>query len=290
MRIERKINVIIDVNGALRCLKSEAGILEYSNLKKNVGNMNIQELINEGKMIREGLKYVYPPSNVMRLYDVYELQDVLAYTTWKNKSIQLLKTISDDDTVKSFSSCAIEFESKRHYIPDYLDQMLGILIAFNSLPSQSPVNKSLGNKVFVVHGHNKAIKERVARTLEKLGLKPIILHEQKDGGKTIIEKFESNCSDVNFAVILLSSDDKGKANSEKKYKGRARQNVIFEMGYFIGKLSRSHVFLLLEDGVERPSDLDGIIYTPMDDDNHWEINLVRELKGCGYQVSADQLI
>lgn len=252
--------------------------------------MIIQELINEGKKIREGLQYVNPPSNVMRLYDVYELQDVLAYTTWKNKCIQLLRTISDNDTVKSFNSFAFEFESKRHYIPDYLDQMLGILMAFNSMPSNNPINKTIGNKVFVVHGHNKAIKERVARTLEKLGLKPIILHEQKDGGKTIIEKFESNCSDVNFAVILLSSDDKGKANSEKKYKGRARQNVIFEMGYFIGKLSRSHVFLLLEEGVERPSDLDGIIYTPMDDDNHWEINLVRELKGCGYQVSADCLI
>ena len=146
----------------------------------------------------------------------------------------------------------------------------------------------LTKKIFIVHGHNEAVKEKVARLLEKLKLEPIILHEQPDGGKTIIEKFEANSGDVNFAVILLTGDDLGKAISSDKYNPRARQNVIFEMGYFMGRLSRSHVFMLLEDGVEKPSDLDGIVYTSLKND--WQRKLVKELKECGYNIDANDIL
>jgi predicted nucleotide-binding protein len=144
------------------------------------------------------------------------------------------------------------------------------------------------NKVFIVHGHNNEIKETLARTLEQWELKPIILHERADKGKTIIEKFEDNASDVNFAIILLTADDEGKAKKEDNYKYRARQNVIFEMGYFIGKLGRERVILLLENGVEKPSDLDGIVYKPIHDD--WKYRLFTELKAAGCNINAEKLI
>lgn len=146
----------------------------------------------------------------------------------------------------------------------------------------------LNNKIFIVHGHNEAVKEKVARILEKLHLEPIILHEQPDGGKTLIEKFEANSADVNFAVILLTGDDEGKAVKSETFNRRARQNVIFEMGFFMGILSRSHVFMLLEDGVEKPSDIDGIVYTSLKE--NWQHKLVKELKACGYKVDANDLI
>jgi predicted nucleotide-binding protein len=145
-------------------------------------------------------------------------------------------------------------------------------------------NKS---KVFIVHGHDEALKQIVARTLEHLKLEPIILHEQANQGKTIIEKFESNSAEVGFAIILLTVDDLGKAKGDTEYNPRARQNVIFEMGYFMGKLGRERVFVLLEDGVERPSDIDGIVYNNVDDS--WPFNLVKELKACGYDVDANNL-
>lgn len=145
-------------------------------------------------------------------------------------------------------------------------------------------------KVFVVHGHNDKVQIDVARTLEKLGLSPIILHEQTDGGKTIIEKFEKNAIDAGFAVILLTADDEGKAKRDAVgYKDRARQNVVFEMGYFMAKLGRDRVLLLLDKGVEKPGDLDGIVYTPIDEHNAWKYKLVKEMKAVGYSVSADSL-
>jgi len=150
-------------------------------------------------------------------------------------------------------------------------------------------NKSFNNEIFIVHGHNESVKQTSARTLSKLGLEPIILHERPDGGKTIIEKFEKNISNIGFALILLTNDDEGKARTETDLSARARQNVIFEMGYFIGKLGRDRVFLLLEQGVEKPGDLDGIVYTPMDSHEGWKLKLVKELKAAGYSVSADNL-
>lgn len=144
------------------------------------------------------------------------------------------------------------------------------------------------NKVFIVHGHNDAVKEKVARFVEHLKLTPIILHEQIDRGQTIIEKVESNSNDVNFAIVLLTADDEGKEKTETDYKLRARQNVIFEMGYFFGLLSRSHVFLLLDDDVEKPSDMSGIVYNSFKEG--WRTKLFKELQACGYNVDPNDLL
>ena len=140
------------------------------------------------------------------------------------------------------------------------------------------------------------MKHSVARTLEKLKLDSIILYEQPDSGKTIIEKFERD-ADVGFAVVLLSPDDMGYLRDEaaedkgvKLTKPRARQNVILELGYFIGKLGRSKVMALKKgDDLEVPSDLSGVVYTPFDDHGAWAMKLVNELKAAGYNVDANHL-
>ena len=149
--------------------------------------------------------------------------------------------------------------------------------------------KSESLNIFIVHGHDDRTKLDVARTIEKLGLNPIILSEQPNQGQTIIEKFELH-SDVGFAVILLTADDLGKTKTDKDEKYRARQNVIIEMGYFIGKLGRSKVFPLYEDGVELPSDLHGILYNPIDNGGSWKFRLAKELSAAGYTIDANKLI
>ncbi|MEQ8552200.1 MAG: nucleotide-binding protein [Cyclobacteriaceae bacterium] len=144
-------------------------------------------------------------------------------------------------------------------------------------------------KVFIVHGHNDTVKLEVARTVEKLGLKPVILHEQANQGQTIIEKFEKN-SNVGFAIALLTCDDLGKPKTSEKEHYRARQNVILELGFFIGRLGRNRVFPLYESGVELPSDLSGVVYNLLDDAGRWKFDLVRELKEAGYPVDANKIL
>ena len=138
-------------------------------------------------------------------------------------------------------------------------------------------------KVFIVHGHNEERKETVAQLLRSLGLEVIILHEQPNLGRTIIEKLIHH-SNVNYAVILLTSDDVGRSNNETELKKRSRQNVILELGYFIGKLGRSKVCTLYEEGIELPSDYLGVLYIPFGNSDNWKDELLRELKAIGFKI------
>lgn len=155
---------------------------------------------------------------------------------------------------------------------------------------QTTINFNDSKSIFIVHGHDDAMKLSVARTLEKLGLKPIILHEQPNGGRTIIEKFDKN-ADVGFAVVLLSPDDVGysKADGAKAKKDRARQNVIAELGYFVGRLGRDRVMALKKGDVVVPSDFNGVGYTVFDTAGAWKLELVKELKAAKYNVDANAL-
>lgn len=145
------------------------------------------------------------------------------------------------------------------------------------------------NKVFIVHGHNNEVKVNVARTVEKLGLEAIILHEQANSGKTIIEKFEEH-SEVAFAIVLLTDDDFGKSKKADNLNNRARQNVILELGYSIGKLSRNKVCPLYVPGVELPSDLHGLLYIELDAEESWKFKLAKELKASGLDVDVNKIL
>jgi len=148
----------------------------------------------------------------------------------------------------------------------------------------------LGNDVFIVHGRDAEVKETVARFIERLGLKAIILHEIPNIGRTIIEKFEDH-SNVGFAVVLLTPDDLGTSKDKREeLKPRTRQNVIFELGYFIGKLGRKRVCVLYKENVEIPSDYEGILYVEMDKGGGWKQKLAREMKEVGLKIDLAKLL
>jgi predicted nucleotide-binding protein len=146
-------------------------------------------------------------------------------------------------------------------------------------------------KIFVVHGHHTEMRLAVSLMLTKLHLKPVILGERVNQGKTIIEKFEAN-SDVGFAVVLMSADDMAylKTSDPSTALPRPRQNVIFELGFFIAKLDRVKIAILKEDipELEILTDLSGIAYISYKDD--WQNQLFRELEAAGYDIDARNLI
>lgn len=163
----------------------------------------------------------------------------------------------------------------------------------DSIPSQKPESqnhllKTKGSKrIFIVHGQDNGIKETVARYLTKLNLHPIILHEQPNQGNTIIEKFEAH-TDVEFAVVLFTCDDMGyPKNNPNDVKPRARQNVILELGYFLGALGRTKVCVLYQGDVEIPSDYLGVLYVPFDNQDAWKFKLAREMKSSGIEIDLN---
>ena len=145
-------------------------------------------------------------------------------------------------------------------------------------------------KIFVVHGRDKGPKHEVARFVGELGLVPVILDEQADKGRTIIAKFEEEAKKVRFAIVLLTPDDEARLRSSgTAFSHRARQNVIFELGYFAGALGRNHVCALTKGEMEIPSDYDGVVYIPFDDSEGWKQKLLKELKAAGFDVDANRV-
>ena len=199
-------------------------------------------------------------------YDARDAQEARQYLTeGKQQSIGLLQ-----DAIRT-----LEYE-----IADQEHRVQAAAAEPKALPALD------GSKVFVVHGHDEAALQAMARFLEKIGLEAIILREQPDQGRTIIEKFEDCAGDVGFAVVLLTPDDIGGVPTAA---ARARQNVIFELGYFAGKLGRGRACLVRKRDVEIPSDLYGVIYTEMDDGEGWKLKLVKELIAAKLDFDANRM-
>lgn len=162
-------------------------------------------------------------------------------------------------------------------------------ITRNTLEKQ--ITQPKNNKVFIVHGHDSELKNDAERFVHEIGLEPIVLHRQVDKGSTIIEKFEEN-SDVGFVFVLLTPDeitytvDQAELQDEEREKElRARPNVIFEFGYFVGKLGRERVCCLHKGDIVVPSDLSGLIYKKVDDSIESQAyQIIKELKAAGFDV------
>lgn len=115
----------------------------------------------------------------------------------------------------------------------------------------------LDNCVFIVHGHDELNLLRTKDLLrDRWELEPVVLSSKAGKGRTIIEKFEEEAQRASFAFVLLTPDDVIQKD-EMEY-SQARPNVIFELGWFYGRLGRGRVCILFKQGTKIHSDLDGI--------------------------------
>ena len=252
----------------------------------------LEERIKLGKNIQNGFtrpqnqNLLFPPSPSGYMRDIKK---------WREYNIEMLKTLFTADAIADqypsrmfvISDDNIErncrlFELFQKNVVDEIAALESILgrpdlyaepPAFVVEARETMPIEYREQKVFVVHGHDEGAREGVARFLEKLGLKAIILREQPNQGRTTIEKFVDYARDVGFAVVLLTPDDLGGATATEVQLSRARQNVIFELGYFVASLGRGRACLLRKGEVEIPSDLYGVVYTDIDGADGWIIEL-----------------
>jgi predicted nucleotide-binding protein len=142
------------------------------------------------------------------------------------------------------------------------------------------------SRMFVAHGHDGELKHVVARLIERQGIEAVILSEQSNQGQTIIEKLERE-GDAAAAVCLFTADDIDCKRDSDEQQSRARQNVVFEAGFFIGRNGRSNIVSLVDPGVEILSDLHGVVYTST---TNWQFSLLNELRTIGYSVDMNKVI
>ena len=190
--------------------------------------------------------------------------------------------LTSNDVVRKVESATIQGDATHMHT----NVTVATAGGFSSM-SASPIAT---RRVFIVHGHDIELKESVARVLERLKLDAIILHEQANKGRSVIEKFE-DYADVRFAVVLMSPDDVGcvKGKEPDGLQPRARQNVIYELGFFSGKLGRGNVCVIYRGGVEIPSDYLGVLYLPYDAAGQWKFALAAEVKSSGVDVDLNLL-
>lgn len=226
------------------------------------------------------------------------------FTTWKTKTKRLLERIYGKQSEEYKTFCKTSFTSMiyttasdddaldRRACRDALSRIRPVLKVYieeleeethdspqASVQEQAKVSEY--KRVFIVHGHDGELKERIARLLEKQKIEAIILGEQTNKGKTVIEKFEAYADTVDAAICLFTADDDIADGSK-----RARQNVVFETGYFYGKIGREKTIVIAEDGVMNLSDLQGVVYV---DKNNWEADVLKELMDIGYNIDFNIL-
>ncbi len=154
----------------------------------------------------------------------------------------------------------------------------------------SPHKQTNGIKknVFIVHGHDVATKLEVEKFMQKVGLSPIVLQEQANEGQTIIEKLEKHLTQAGYAIILYTKCDEGGEAGTGVHQPRARQNVVLEHGWAIGALGRKNVCALVEKGVETPSDMNGVLYVPLE--GNWQLQIATEMKKAKLPVDLNKLV
>ena len=211
-----------------------------------------------------------------QLLNAPQADDLDAMSEWF-ANVKLWAENNKKKELTRYTDSALFFCNNKNRVVEFRRKILSMLKAI----SKEFYDMGDKIKVFVVHGHDNELKESVARYLERLGFEAIILHEQINGGQTIIEKLESATANIKYAVVLYSGDDEG-ANGQR----RARQNVIFEHGYLTGKLGRKNICVIMDDNIEHPSDNEGVVYVSRQE---WKIKLADEMKGVGLPVDKNRV-
>lgn len=229
----------------------------------------------------------YNKELLTRLFTTHKLKE--EYSRWTTVALSYQDSQSDAQALRDHKQIIKEKNERLRSISERLE-LIPLAAAVNiTISASNPRERT--NKVFVVHGHDEGPRESVARFLVRLGLEAVILHEQATGGRTIVEKLE-HYSDADFAIVLLTPDDIGgvKTSTQDKLQARARQNVILELGFFVGKLGRKHVCALHKGPLELPSDYLGVVYVSLDDNGGWRLQLAKELRGAGFTVDMNLVI
>jgi len=255
------------------------------------------------KLLEEGKKFTY--RNSFQTWNQWDhpTSYKMEYLSWKTRIITILETLFGQNSpvmktyihgerISVLGDDSSKFSMAHGYFLGALTSAIDLLdfAPIESKPKGKNVIEGVSRKIFVVHGHDELLKNQTESFITEIGLESIVLHRKPDEGLTVIEKFEKH-SDVGYAIILLTPDDIGypsteasKIDTDRETELRARQNVIFEFGYFVGKLGRNRVCCLYKEGVTLPTDIVGIIYKEIRKDvSEVGLSIIKDLKAVGYQ-------
>jgi predicted nucleotide-binding protein len=243
-----------------------------------------ENVSNNKDGIEEAFLYLssYFYNDFLTQFDKFLFPILLNYTKWNKYKLDLTLI------TKNLKELGIDKDSILGFIKSYRIEINKKLSKPNMTERGTKREILDRSKVFIVHGHDELAKSEVARFIEKLNLTPIILHEQANSGYTIIEKIEKY-SDVGFGIVLYTPCDEGAKKGSDNFQDRARQNVVFEHGFLIGKINRKNVSALVKGNLETPNDISGVVYTDMDTSGAWKFQIANDMRKSGYNIDLNLL-
>lgn len=271
-------------------------LVETNEKDKNGRNRQYHELdIQDKAKVLEKFVIPYLKEQPLRI-DGYSIKNACRFVVTQSDVntetiVGIVKEYNKSDPFLALFYSREKASKDNQYTQDITDDILEeaqnlLSTAVLEPKKEQPISS---NKIFIVHGRDHNLLTQVENALMKLGLDPIVLQEQVNNGKTIIEKIEE-CTDVGFGIVLYTPCDEGRLKSEDgELKSRARQNVVLEHGYLMGKLGRERVCCLVSDDVEFPSDIQGVVYTSAKNVGQWKYDLAKELKAAGFDIDMNKL-
>lgn len=254
--------------GLFRIRMTTSGVILVNQAEAQVEIGILPLLLERKQLVLDRIKELSGGRKIQNLRELVEQVDDEAMRMHLSSELEILIRNNKDLTEKAKVAAQEADKLRERDLRDVREQMLRI-----------------GTGIFLVHGHNEILKLEVARLLENATDEEItILSEQANRGRTVVEKLEQY-SRVKFAVVLLTPDDRVTSNESHEPLGRARQNVILELGFFLGLLGRDRVCALYKSDVEIPSDYRGVLFIQADDHGAWKFNLLRELAAAEISVN-----
>jgi predicted nucleotide-binding protein len=280
----------------------------YVYLRQDTGDIMDSILDQLKRLSEEGSTFAFDNFSNRSPGDSYGGEDTSKWLAWKIRVTNLVSATVEDgappislvrsaNEIHTAGNARDKFERQKSLFLSALLETARIVendvFGEARKPKTTPPSGALSNRVFVVHGHDHATKTELESFLTYVGIEPVVLHRQPDQGRTLIEKFEHH-SDVGYAFILLTPDDVAYSaaendltDEERSKELRARQNVIFEFGFFVGKLGRTRVCCLIKGHVAKPSDINGLVYKPIPDSIEGiGFSIIKELRAAGYTVKV----
>lgn len=248
----------------------------------------LNKSLNEDQILEEIKNYIAMNSGGKRPLTLLKIQKDMRSTVGKLDANRLdfyLNTLVEHKVIRKSKGNRYRGPDGKMTSDDQYEILRGYMELTNVVDVQGGSEVLMKDQVFIIHGHDEGMKLSVQLLMERAGMDGVVLHEQLDNGRTIIEKLIGESIEAGYAIALLSPDD---VTEEGVF--RARQNVILEIGYFIGLLGRDKVRILVKGNVDIPSDLQGIIYEPFDPAGNWRLKLLKEIQGAGIKVDIDKVL